>query len=216
MTDAPKKRGRKPAKQLTEAQRRVLQELRDFLVEHGFPPSTHELADRLGVSSATAHEQVGQLVKKGFLTREARKARSLRLARPFEEDHAPADLVSIPLLGSVATGHPILAEENILGEVMIERRLAANGRCFALRITGESMRDAGINDGDLVVVRQQPVAENGDIIVALLAGDATVKRLSIRDHAIELRPENSSFQPIPIGPDDDLRVLGKVIGIRRL
>jgi len=216
MTEAPKKRGRKPVEQLTETQRRVLQELRDFMVEHGFPPSTQELAELLGVSTATAHEQVGQLVKKGFLTREARKARGLRLARPLEDDHTPADLVSIPLLGSVAAGHPILAEENVLSEVMIERRLAANGRCFALRITGESMRDAGINDGDLVVVRQQPVAENGDIVVAQLAGESTVKRLSIRDHVIELRPENPAFAPMPIGPDDDLRILGKVIGIRRL
>jgi repressor LexA len=167
----------------------------------------------LGVSPATAHEQVGQLVRKGFVRREPRKARGIFLVR--EPDEQPTDLVSVPLVGSVPAGLPLLAEENVLGEVLVDRKLVASGRCFALRVDGESMRDASINDGDLIIVRQQPVAENGDIVVAMLDDDATVKRLSIRGHEIELRPENPKFKPTRIGPDCNLRIIGKVVAVRR-
>ncbi len=211
---APKKRGRRPVRDLTDTQRRVLGEVRDFILEHGFPPTVQELGRRLGIAAATAHEQLGQLVRKGFIRREPRKARGLTLLREPEEE--PAELVAIPLLGAVPAGAPLLAEENILGEVMVERRLVASGRHFALRVRGESMRDAGICDGDVVIVRQQPIAQSGDIVVACLGGDeATVKRLSIREHQIELKPANPEFEPIPIGPDDDLRILGKVVAVRR-
>ena len=99
---------------------------------------------------------------------------------------------------------------------MVERRLVASGRHFALRVTGDSMEGAAICDGDVVIVRQQPVAQSGDIVVAALRGDeATVKRLSIRKHEIELRPENPRLNPIPIGPDDNLRIIGKVVAVRR-
>lgn len=206
--------GRKPTVEMTEPQRRVLREVRDIIAATGIPPTAKELADRLHLSPATAHEQVGQLVRKGYLGRIPRKARSLTVLR--EPDDAPVDLISIPLVGSVAAGYPIYAEENRLGDVFVDRHLVANGRHFALRITGESMRDAAIRDGDVVIVRQQPVAEHGDIVVALRNGDATVKRLSIRQHTIELRPENPDFAPIPIEPDDDFRILGKIVAVRRI
>lgn len=214
MDDIPKKRGRRPVADLTDTQRRVLREVRDFIIQRGFPPTAQELADILGVSPATAHEQVSQLVRKGFVRREPRKARGLAVLR--EPDDEPADLIAIPLLGTVPAGVPLLAEENILGEVMVERRLVASGRHFALRVSGDSMQGATIHDGDLVIVRQQPVAQSGDIVVAGLGDDeATVKRLSIREHEIELRPENPAFKPILIGPDDNLRILGKVVAVRR-
>jgi repressor LexA len=214
MDEPTKKRGRRQVADLTDTQRRVLREVRDFIVAHGFPPTAQELAAVLGVSSATAHEQVSQLVRKGFIRREPRKARGLTVLR--EPDEEPADLVAVPLLGTVPAGPLSLAEENILGEVMVERRLVASGRHFALRVTGNSMQGAAICDGDLVIVRQQPVAQSGDIVVAALRGDeATVKRLSIREHEIELRPENPAFTPIPIGPDDNLQILGKVVAVRR-
>ena len=120
-----------------------------------------------------------------------------------------------PSLSSAAAGQPILAEENIIGEVLVDSRAARHGRCFALEVQGDSMIDAGIDDGDLVVVRQQPLAESGDIVVALLDQEATVKRLFIRDERIELRPENPQHRPMPIGPDDGLRILGKVVAISR-
>jgi repressor LexA len=214
MDELPKRRGRRPDADLTETQRRVLRAIRDFITQRSIPPTAQDLADILGVSPATAHEQVGQLVRKGYIGREARKARGLTILRQPDDDLV--DLVAVPLLGAVPAGPLSLAEENILGEVMVERRLVASGRHFALRIKGDSMQGAAIRDGDLVIVRQQPVAQSGDIVVASLHGDqATVKRLSIREHEIELRPENTEFQPIPIGPDDDLRILGKVIAVRR-
>lgn len=213
MDGGPKRPGRRPVEELTDTQRRVLREVQDFIAHRGFPPTAKELASLLGVSPATAHEQVGQIVRKGFLRREPRKARGIFLVR--EPDDEPADLLSVPLLGTVPAGSPLLAEENVFGEVMVDRKLVASGRCFALRIVGESMRDASINDGDVVIVRQQPVAQNGDIVVALLDDEATVKRLSIREHEIELRPENPHFKPIRIGPEHELRIVGKVIAVRR-
>jgi repressor LexA len=213
MDGGPQRRGRRPISELTETQLRVLREVRDFIEQRGIPPTAKELADLLGVSPATAHEQVGQLVRKGYVRREPRKARGIFLIR--EPDVAPTDLVSIPLVGTVPAGVPLLAEENVFGEVMVERKLVASSRCFALRIQGESMRDASINDGDVVIVRQQPVAQNGDIVVAVIDDDATVKRLSIREDAIELRPENPEFSPIRIGPDHEMRIVGKVIAVRR-
>ena len=150
---------------------------------------------------------------KGYLKREPRKARGIAIVREPEDDIP--DLVAVPIIGRVAAGQPILAEENIIGEVLVEGGVARAGRCFALEVTGDSMVDAGIRERDLVVVRQQPVAENGDIVVALLEDEATVKRLYIRGEKIELRPENRKHRPIPVGPDDGLRIIGKVVAIRR-
>jgi repressor LexA len=172
-----------------------------------------ELADILGISHASAHGQVNQLVRKGYLRREPRKARGLAIIREPEDE--VSDMVPVPIVGEVAAGQPIFAHENIIGDVLVESRLARSGRCFALEIKGDSMIDAGINDRDLVVVRQQPVAENGDIVVALIGDEATVKRLRIQEEQIELRPENRRHRPISIGPDDELRILGKVIATKR-
>ena len=213
MDGGPQRRGRRPISKLTETQLRVLREIRDFIAQQGIPPTAKELAEVLGVSPATAYEQVGQLVRKGFVRREPRTARGIFVIR--EPDEQPTDLISIPLVGTVPAGSPLLAEENVLGEVLVDRKLVASGRCFALRIDGESMRDASITDGDLVIVRQQPVAENGDIVVALVGDEATVKRLSIRDDVIELRPENPDYSVRRISPEVELRIVGKVVAVRR-
>jgi len=213
VNDKPGRRGRRPSLELTAPQRKTLAEIQDWIVRHSMPPTVQELADALGIAPASAHDQVNQLVKKGFLKREPRRARSLSVVRQAPAN-APAQLVSIPILGTVVAGAPLLAEENVLGEVLVESKLIPAGRHFALRVQGDSMKDAGMVENDLLIVRQQPAAENGDIVVALLNGEATVKRLSIQEHAIELRPENSRYRPIVVDPDADLRVLGKVVAIR--
>ena len=213
MTAPQKRRGRRPVETLTDRQRRTLTEVRDYIVQHRFPPTVKELADVLGISTASVHAQINQLVRKGFLNREPRKARGLVVAR--EPDDGPADLLPLPILGVVAAGQPVFAEENFIGEVLVEAGQVRSGPCFALRVSGPSMVGAGISDRDLVIVRRQSIAESGDIVVALVDGDTTVKRLSIRGPVIELRPENPRFRPIPFGAENDIRILGKVVGVRR-
>ncbi len=205
-------RGRRPTQEITGPQRRTLQRLQRFIEQRGFPPTIQELADILGISHASAHDQVNQLVRKGYLRREPRKARGLAVI--CEPEDETSNLLSVPVVGQVAAGQPLFAEENIVGEIFVEDRIARSGRCFALEIAGDSMVGAGINNQDFVVVRQQPVAESGDIVVALLGDEATVKRLYIRDEIIELRPENPKLRPISVGPENELRILGKVVAVR--
>lgn len=213
MSERKKRRGRPPVETLTDPQRRAFRAVSAFLARHGFPPTAQELADALGIAAPSAHALVGQLVRKDYLKRTSHKARGLSIVR--EIDDAPRKLVAVPIVGRVAAGRPILAEENIVGEVLVESGVVSGAQCFALRVAGQSMVDAGIADGDLVVVRRQLIAENGDIVVALIGEEATVKRLSIRGPRVELCPENPKFKPIVVGVDDELRILGKVVAVRR-
>jgi repressor LexA len=148
VNDKPGRRGRRPSLELTDPQRRTLAEIQDWIVRHSVPPTIQELADALGIAPASAHDQVNQLVKKGFLKREPRKARSLSVVRQAAAA-APAQLVSIPILGTVVAGSPLLAEENVLGEVLVESRLASTGKHFALRVQGDSMKNAGMVEKQL-------------------------------------------------------------------
>ena len=213
-TTEPRKRGRRPVASVSAPQRRAFTAIRNHLAHRGFPPTVQELGELLGLGTSSAHELVNQLVRKGYLRRDAGKARSLEIARQLEPE--VADLVPVPIVGVVAGGRPIYAVENFVGEMLVEARLVGAARCFALEVSGDSMVGAGIDSGDYVVVRQQQVAENGDIVVAVLGEDATVKRLYIADERIELRPENPRHRPIVVGPDDGLRIQGKVIGVRKL
>ena len=204
-----KARGRRPVQEITDPQRRTLRELRRFTNRRGFPPTIQELADILGISPPSVRDQITQLVRKGYVKRESRKARGLTVIR--EPAAEMLELRAVPIVGSVAAGQPVLAEENIIGEILVDSRAVHSGRCFALEVRGDSMIGAGIHDQDLVVVRQQPLAESGDIVVALLGEEATVKRLHIEDDRIELRPENTGHRLITVGPEDDLKILGKVV-----
>jgi repressor LexA len=200
---------------LTPTQRRTLDLVQQTVQRQGYPPTMQELALSLGIKGQSVHDQINQLVRKGYLRRVAGKARGLTVLRPLEND--VSDLVPIPIVGRVAAGRPIFAEQNVVGELLVDSRLTQNTRCFALKVQGDSMTQAGIKPDDLLVVRQQPIAEPGDVVVALVDSDATVKRLFIRDGCIELRPEsnNRKHRPITIGPDTDLRIVGKVVGVRR-
>ncbi len=121
-------------------------------------------------------------------------------------------MINVPIIGRVAAGAPILAIENKIGEIMVDAMIA-RGNCFALQVCGDSMIDVDINDGDYVVVRQQQLAESGDIVVAMRDGEATVKRLFIADEKIELRPENKKLKPIIISHDDDFSIVGRVVSV---
>lgn len=210
----PKKRGPKPKAEITTPQRRTLLEIERYVRRHHFAPTIKELAKLLAISPAAAHEQVNQLVRKGYLKRAPGKNRGLAVVR--KSCDSPSRLLPSPLVGTVAAGWPVLAEENVIGEVLVEPHVVQGGRCFALTVQGQSMKEAGIGDGDIIIVRMQPLAECGDIVVALVDGEATVKRLYLRDNVIELRPDSRTkkYRPIPIGPDTDLRIVGKVVAVR--
>lgn len=195
---------------LTEAQTSLLNAITQLMHSLGVPPTVKELADALSIQPPSVHELLKRLEAKGYIRRKPRKARSLEILKSLAPSRS--NLIAVPIIGTVAAGTPILALENRIGEVMVDAAVV-RGNCFALLVQGDSMIDADINDGDHVVVRQQPIAEHGDIIVAMVGDSATVKRLFISDDRIELRPENKRLQPIHVGPEDDLKIIGKVLHV---
>ena len=205
-----KKSGPKPVDGLTKAQEKMMTTIRDIIAEQGLPPTMKELAVVLGIRGPTVYEQMKKLVKKGYLRHTPRKARSIEIV---DQPPPVSEIVPVPIIGKVAAGLPILAMENIMGQIGVEANIV-RGQCFALEVQGDSMIKADIKEGDYLIVRQQPLAENGDIVVALMEDEATVKRLFISDDRIELRPENPAYSVISIGPEDDIKILGKVLAVR--
>jgi repressor LexA len=206
-------RGRPIIETLTEPQKRLLQVIEAFIEREGMSPTMRELAEELGHGVASIFKQIQRLERNGYISRVAGKSRSLTVIRSSEDPLVA--LVPIPLVGTVVAGHPLLSQENVLGELLVDATTVRAGRHFALTVSGQSMMNAGIQSGDIVIVRQQPLADHRDIVVALLNDEATVKRLHNRGGEVCLLPENPQFKPIPVGPDDDLRIVGKVVAIRR-
>ena len=206
--------GRNRENDITPLQQETLDEICRYVSAKGYPPTVKDLSESFGISHASVHDRINQLVRKGYLKREEGKARGLSVAKP-PQTNAVA-LVAVPIVGTVAAGHPIFAQENITGEVLVEASVVGSGKCFALYARGDSMINAGINDGDLIIVRRQPIAEDGDIVIALLDDEATVKRLKIENELIELVPENPRLKPIRVKPEDELRILGKLVGRKRI
>lgn len=195
---------------LTDKQRAVLEAIQEFWDRTGVAPSLADLAARLQVSRATIHEHLGLLKQKGYLEHIERAGRTWRPKAAVPH----GSLRRVPIVGRVAAGQPILAAENIEGWVAVED--APEGAdYFALRVRGDSMIDGGILDGDMVIVRQQAVAEDGDIVVALVAEEeATVKKLKKCGERVQLVAMNRAYQPIDL-PAESVRIQGKVVGVRR-
>lgn len=211
----PKKKGpgRPIIETVTPPQQRLLDAITAHLAREGMPPTLRELADELGQGVASVYKLVQRLERNGYVGRTAGKSRSLTILQGGGQ--APlVGLVSIPLLGTVAAGLPMFAPENVLGELLVDAATVRSGKHFALTVSGHSMIDAGIHSGDVLIVRQQPLAEHRDIVVALLNDEATVKRLHHRDGTVMLVPENRRFKPIQVSPEDDLRIVGKVVAVR--
>jgi repressor LexA len=205
------------AKQLTKRQQTVIEAIRTWIRQRGYSPTIRELGKALGIKSlrgVTTH--LDAIAKKGFLKRESR-ARSISLSdvmAPFE--HA----LRVPIVGRIRAGAPVLAQEAVEGHLVVDGTWlgatpSAEPQHFALRVKGDSMINAGILDGDHVIVRQQATAENGNIIVALLGEDATVKRFYKQDNGIRLQPEHPSMAPLLVGADQHFSVLGKVVAVFR-
>jgi repressor LexA len=191
---------------LTERQRRVFDFLVEFLQEKGYPPTLSEIAVELGLSRVGVMKHLITLERKGYIRRSRR-------ARDIELIGLPRSM-GVPVLGRVPAGEPLLAVENIEGMMAVDSTIARGENLFLLKVKGDSMVDAGILDGDFVLVRPQSTAEGGEIVVALIEDEATVKRFFKEPDGIRLQPENSTLSPI-IVRDENVRIVGKVIGLFR-
>ena len=201
----------------TERQRRILEVIREFTEERGYPPSVREIGERVGLSSSsTVQSHLKTLERRGLLRRDPTKPRALVPqgveGAPPRRERAEAQYGVLPIVGKVAAGLPITAAENVEGEFVVPAVLARNPGAFVLRVQGDSMIEAAILDGDLIVVSPQPAAENGQIVVAMVEGDATVKRFYREAGRIRLQPENSRMEPIYA---DDVTIVGKVEAVIR-
>lgn len=185
--------------------------MRRYIEEHGFAPSVREIGQAVGIRSTKAVKyHLDILVGQGVLERTPGQARSLTLQH-FNSSTLRSFSGSLPLVGRIAAGTPVLATENVEDHVS----LSSYEDCFLLRVQGQSMAGAGIVDGDLVIVRQQPEARAGEIVVALLGDEATVKRFRPEDGRVVLEPENPEFQPIVVDRAADFRIAGVVVGLLR-
>jgi repressor LexA len=211
---------------LTVRQRKVLEVIRASVSERGYPPSIREIGDAVGLTSTSsvAH-QLRTLERKGFLRRDPNRPRAVDVRGLDEAVRAVTSLSSVedadpgrptptfvPVLGRIAAGGPILAEQAVEDVFPLPRELVGDGSLFLLKVVGESMIEAAICDGDWVVVRQQNVADNGDIVAAMIEGEATVKTFKRTGKDVWLMPHNPLFEPIP---GNDARILGKVVTVIR-
>jgi repressor LexA len=195
-----------PEPQLTQRQRQVFDFIRTYAREHGYPPAVRDIGRALGLASpSTVHAHLSKLERAGLVRRDPTKPRALELL-------AGAVAGGLPLVGRVAAGQPVLAEQNIEEYVEVPELAGGEEGEFVLRVAGESMRDAGILEGDYVIVRRQDTADDGDIVVALVEDEATVKRLYRESDHVRLQPENSGMEPILVR---EVTVLGRVVGVCR-
>ncbi len=205
---------------LTARQQEIWKFLTDYVDEHGYPPTVREIGEAVGLASpSTVHAHLANLERAGLIKRDPTKPRALELRRDPRPEPAPraADVHRLPLVGEIAAGGPLLAEENVEDYVAVPEPLARGGEEFLLRVKGDSMVNAGILEGDLVVVRRQQTAQDGEIVVALAgqdegADEATVKRFFRENGRIRLQPENDALEPIYA---DHVQILGKVTGVFR-
>ncbi len=198
--------------QTTERQQRILDVIRRFTAERGYPPSVREIGERVGLSSSsTIHAHLKTLERRGLISRDPTKPRALRSTIPDSGSAVPETIV-LPVVGKVAAGVPITAQENIEGEFVLPAAFARASHGFMLRVQGDSMIDAAILDGDLIVVQPQRSAENGQIVVAMLDGEATVKRFYKEDGRVRLQPENAAMEPIYAS---DVAIVGRVEAVVR-
>ncbi|HZZ49799.1 MAG TPA: transcriptional repressor LexA [Pseudonocardia sp.] len=209
---------------LTPRQVKILEVIRDWVERFGYPPSVREIGDAVGLNSTSSvHHQLRVLERKGYLRRDPNRTRAVDVRSPDELASAGSDNTEqlramrpspayVPVVGRIAAGGPILAEQAVEDVFPLPRELVGEGTLFLLKVSGDSMIDAAITDGDWVVVRQQNVAENGEIVAAMIDGEATVKTFKRRDGHVWLLPSNPAYEPIP---GDEATVLGRVVAVLR-
>lgn len=200
-------------KGLTQRQEAILRYIADYLVDHSYPPSYQEIADAFDIVSKNGVvRHLKALIHKGYIEKTDTSARSIRIID--QKYQSSNNMVNVPLVGRVAAGFPVLAEENIEDYISVPRKIIkTEGRYFALRVQGDSMVNAGIFDGDLVIVRSANRAVSNDIVVALLEDEVTVKRLVVQGDQTFLRAENAEYPDIH--PQQEWNIQGKVVGLIR-
>lgn len=211
---------------LTPRQHRVLEVIRASVQERGYPPSMREIGEAVGLTSVSSvSHQLRQLQSKGYLRRDANRPRAVEMrvpgggrahsASPYDETESGEsrpDAAYVPVVGRIAAGGPILAEQSVEEVFPLPRQVVGDGTLFLLKVRGDSMIEAAICEDDWVVVRQQEDAENGDVVAAMIDGEATVKTFKRRDGHVWLMPHNPAYEPIP---GDQATVLGKVVAVLR-
>ena len=210
---------KKDRSDLNKREKAILSFIEKQIELYQYPPSVREIGKAVGLSStATVHGYLAKLETKGYIRKESQKGRTLRLVQDDEVIRKPKDLytgkemVDVPVVGKITAGAPILAVENITDTFPIPLDFVGNSQSFMLTVRGESMIEAGILDGDYILVKQQSTAENGEIVVALIEDEATVKTFYKEKNYIRLQPENSTMAPIIV---PDCKILGKVAGVFR-
>lgn len=201
---------------ITDKQREILEYIKNEILNRGFPPSVREICEAVELkSTSSVHAHLETLEKNGYIRRDPTKPRTIEIL----DDNfnlLRREMVNVPVVGTVTAGQPILAVENIESYFPVSAEFMPNQQCFILNVQGESMVNAGILDGDQVLVQQQPDAQNGEIVVALLGEEATVKRFYKEKNCYRLQPENDTMEPIIVDSDQEFKILGKVFGVFRL
>ena len=201
--------------ELTRRQKEVLDFLKDFVMGRGFPPTLREIASHLGVKGPKGPQKALRILeRKGYLRRVPGGSRALEIIGG--SPGLAGEVLSVPIVGRVRAGEPILAVENVEGYIRLDRSLLSSENVFLLRVQGDSMVDAHIQDGDFALVKPQPNAENGEIVVALIEDEATIKRIFKKRDLIRLEPANPAMEPIVVKKGEKrVKIVGKVVGIFR-
>ena len=200
---------------ISQKQSEILEYMKNEILNRGFPPSVREICEAVNLkSTSSVHSHLETLEKNGYIRRDPTKPRAIEIV----DDNinlVRRETVNVPIVGKVAAGQPLLAMENVEGYFPIPSEFMPNNKTFMLVVEGDSMINAGIFSGDYVLVEQQPTAENGQKVVALVDDSATVKTFYKEKDYIRLQPENDSMDPILVGPEQVFQILGKVIGVFR-
>jgi repressor LexA len=198
-------------KGLTARQQEVFDFIRSFIRSKRYPPTIREIAVNFGFSVKGSYDHVKALQKKGFIRCAGNRSRAIEVVADAEADRQP-NLLSVPVLGSVAAGKPLFAEENLAGWIQVPAASLKKGQHFALQVRGDSMKDAGIMDGDVVVVAHQETAENGEIVVAMVDEAVTLKRFFVEKNRVRLKAENPKYPPLYT---QNVRILGRLAFLMR-
>ena len=208
--------------ELSHRQRQIVQYILQHTETHGYPPTVREIGAHFGFVPRSVFDHLKALERKGYLRRTASKSRSLQILdasgalQPVPPGRAPGAFRELPILGRVAAGEPLLAEENVEGSFTISRDWVNGDEAFLLKVQGESMINAHILPGDYALVRRQATAENGEIVVALVNDEATIKRVFFKKDVVVLQPEHPTMSPIQVRRGEkSFQIIGKVIGILR-